>query len=115
MLKFNFSVVLLVLAFFGLSMSFTPPYDPSPFTSIGFISGMTLDSTTNPLSGGTVTVDGSVMVIPANTLVTLPSITVAWPELFVGGAGQAIGFEANVSSQGVNNKLLANIIPDHRK
>ena len=42
---------------------------------------MTLaDSST--LSGGGITVDGMAIVIPENLLVTLPSINVAWPELF---------------------------------
>lgn len=94
-------MLLLALAFLGLSTSqLTPsaPYDPSPFTSIGAITSMTLDKTGGILAGGSVTVDGVAITIPANTLVTLPAIAVAWGELFDStGSPQAIGFEANVS------------------
>jgi hypothetical protein len=43
---------------------------------------LTVDNATDPLSGGTITVDGLTYVVPKNLLVTLPSIAVAWPELF---------------------------------
>jgi hypothetical protein len=46
---------------------------------------MTLDLSATgggPLAGGSMTLDGFVITIPKNILVTLPSITVAWPELF---------------------------------
>jgi hypothetical protein len=62
---------------------------------------MSLDPNTtpsNPLRGGSITVDGLVVKIPANTIATLPAIAVAWAELFdANGANpQGIGFEANV-------------------
>ncbi len=44
---------------------------------------MTLDKTGGVLAGGTLTVNGVTMTVPANTLVTLPSVTVAWSELFL--------------------------------
>lgn len=34
------------------------------------------------LSGGTLRVNGITVIIPKNLLVTLPSITVSWAELF---------------------------------
>ena len=34
------------------------------------------------LRGGTITVDGLKMIIPDNTMATLPAANVAWPELF---------------------------------
>ena len=37
-------------------------------------------------SGGTITVNGIDIIVPDNMLVTLPSINVAWPELFNSGA-----------------------------
>ena len=40
---------------------------------------------TGTLSGGTITIDGIVVTVPDNLLATLPSITVAWSELFQGG------------------------------
>jgi hypothetical protein len=59
---------------------------------------MTLDQTGGVLAGGTMTVDGIPIVIPANTLATLPAITVAWSELF-NGQTPAIpnGYMAHVS------------------
>ena len=59
---------------------------------------MTVDAG-GPLAGGTITVDGNVITVPENLLATLPSITVAWPELFSGGAADLPGgnYEAHVS------------------
>jgi hypothetical protein len=44
---------------------------------------MTLDATGGVLAGGTITVDGVTYVVPQNTIATLPSIAVAWGELFM--------------------------------
>ncbi|KAJ7618900.1 hypothetical protein DFH06DRAFT_1107110 [Mycena polygramma] len=60
----------------------TQPYDPSPFNFIGTIDAMTLDVTGGPLAGGTIAVKGFNVTVPKNTLVTLPSITCAWSEMF---------------------------------
>jgi hypothetical protein len=38
-----------------------------------------------PLTGGTIVVNGITIVVPDNTIATLPSIAVAWPELFTNG------------------------------
>lgn len=60
---------------------------------------MTLDQG-GPLAGGSITVDGLVITVPANLLVTLPAISVAWPEMFNNGVANlpgSISFEANVS------------------
>jgi hypothetical protein len=51
---------------------------------------MTLNNFDNPtlltpLTGGTITVNGMPVVVPDNTIVTLPAIAVAWPELFTNG------------------------------
>ncbi|KAJ7938290.1 hypothetical protein B0H13DRAFT_2572062 [Mycena leptocephala] len=58
-------------------------YDPSPFNFIGTIDDMTLDVAGGPLAGGTITVNGLKVTVPKNTLVTLPSITCAWSEMFI--------------------------------
>jgi hypothetical protein len=34
------------------------------------------------LRGGTITVDGLQIIVPDNTMATLPATNVAWPELF---------------------------------
>jgi hypothetical protein len=57
---------------------------------------MQLDSGTNPLRGGSITVDGIFVQVPENLLATLPALAVAWAELFDNNIGQAVGFEANV-------------------
>jgi len=65
---------------------------------------MTLDPSAaqDPLAGGTLTLDGHVFTVPRNLLATLPSITVAWPELFDPTTGLAnlpgnVTWEAHVS------------------
>jgi hypothetical protein len=45
---------------------------------------MTLDSGAGPLAGGTITVNGIAVVVPKNTIATLPATAVSWPELFTG-------------------------------
>lgn len=46
---------------------------------------MTLNQTGGLLAGGTITIDGIEIIVPQNLLATLPSITVAWSELFENG------------------------------
>lgn len=68
---------------------------------------MSLDAG-GPLAGGTITVDGLVITVPKNLLVTLPSITVAWPEMFNNGVANlpgSISFEANVNLPWISNTL----------
>jgi hypothetical protein len=61
---------------------------------------MSVDTAGGPLAGGSITVDGMVITVPANLLATLPSITVAWPELFTGDTANlpgSVSWEAHVS------------------
>ncbi|KAJ7652402.1 hypothetical protein DFH06DRAFT_1418842 [Mycena polygramma] len=81
---FQHAVALLALSATVYSQS-APTFDPMQFSEVGTIDAMTLGSTTDPLSGGSITINGIPYTIPKNTLVTLPSITVAWSELFPGG------------------------------
>lgn len=56
-----------------------------------------------PLAGGSVNFDGQKIIVPKNLLATLPSITVAWGELFKNGVANSPGgvsWEANVSCYG---------------
>jgi hypothetical protein len=54
---------------------------------------MTVDTTsTSPVRGGTITVDGIVVTVPTNLLATLPAVTVGWPELFNGATANLPGF-----------------------
>lgn len=71
---------------------------------------LSLDAGSNPIRGGSITIDGFKIVIPAHTLVTLPSILVAWPELFVGGVADLPSggptWQAHVCSHSFAYKLL---------
>ncbi|RDW64721.1 hypothetical protein BP6252_10372 [Coleophoma cylindrospora] len=87
------------------------PYDPTPFDVTGNINGITLDATGELLAGGTITVDGLVITVPKNLMVTLPSITVAWSELFNNGVPNLPGtFEAHIQGNRINNQFIAGII-----
>ncbi|KAK0101018.1 hypothetical protein ONS95_012994 [Cadophora gregata] len=112
--KMIVSFFLLIVFGIGSVFSQTPPYDPSPFDVTGTINGMALDTTTtNPLRGGTITVDGSVITVPTNLLATLPGITVAWPELFNNGAANLPGgvtWEAHVIGNRVGGSNIAGLV-----
>ncbi|KAJ7468499.1 hypothetical protein FB451DRAFT_374846 [Mycena latifolia] len=109
-----------LLVFAGLVCSQTPTpttatYDPSPFNFIGTIDALTLNSTDDPLSGGTLTVNGFVITIPRNSLVTLPSITVAWSEMFVDGQPSlpllgTVSWEATVWGNVVQGQRIAGLV-----
>ncbi|KAJ7026500.1 hypothetical protein C8F04DRAFT_966333 [Mycena alexandri] len=93
----------------------TRPYDPSPFNLIGTISACNETDTDGPLAGGTITVDGMVITVPKNLLVTLPSISVAWPELFDGETPSlpllgSVSWEATVFGNIVQGQPIAGLI-----
>jgi hypothetical protein len=58
-----------------------PPMD-SPFNMTGFIQAATLDNPADVLSGGTVTVNGTQIVIPKNTIVIMSASNISWQEVF---------------------------------
>ncbi|CAL3962328.1 unnamed protein product [Diplocarpon coronariae] len=83
-----------------------------PFNIIGTINSMSLDAG-GALAGGSITVDGQKIVVPKNLLATLPSITVAWGELFKDGAANlpgSISWEANVIGNRVNGQFIAGLV-----
>jgi hypothetical protein len=61
---------------------------PAPqFDSTGFLQAATLDGSLCPdldpmLWGGTVTVNGIVMIVPCNTMLQMPASKLAWSQLF---------------------------------
>ncbi|KAH0613056.1 uncharacterized protein H6S33_009436 [Morchella sextelata] len=77
-----------ILCFFTFLLQLTlgqvtaDPYNPSPFSTIGVLQAATVNNISDILSGGTLSVNGMNIIIPRNLLVTLPSITVSWSELF---------------------------------
>jgi hypothetical protein len=54
----------------------------SAFNMTGFIQAMTLDNPADVLSGGTVTVNGTKITIPKNTIVVMSATNLTWQELW---------------------------------
>lgn len=55
---------------------------PPGFSQVGFIQAATLDSATDPNSGGTLTINGITMIVPKNTVLQFPASTAKWADLF---------------------------------
>jgi hypothetical protein len=79
-------------------------------------SSLTVDSS-DFFSGGTITVDGIPMIIPKNSYVTLPSISVMWSELFVDGVPQlpqfrapGVSWEATVFGNRVGDSYIVGLV-----
>lgn len=64
-------------------------------------------TTTGTLKGGSINVDGLAVTVPDNLLVTLPSITVAWSELFNGGTPNLPGSLNNWQAEVYLPKIMA--------
>src|ERR1044071_3269182 len=65
------------------------PGGAAPFDIVGFIDAATLTPGTNPAGeydgfsgGGTVTVNGTTIVVPRNTLLQMPALALTWEEVF---------------------------------
>lgn len=54
----------------------------TPFNVIGFLQAATLDAPGDIMAGGTVTVNGQLIVIPRNTILQMPAATLTYAELF---------------------------------
>ncbi|KAJ6535725.1 hypothetical protein B0H19DRAFT_1080176 [Mycena capillaripes] len=111
---FRHALALLVLSS-AVSSQKAPTYSPSPFSDIGTIDSMTFNSADGPLGGGTIAVNGFPMTVPKNTLVTLPSITVAWSEMFVNGQPNlpllgSVSWEATVFGNVVGGKKIVGLL-----
>ncbi|KAJ7671461.1 hypothetical protein DFH06DRAFT_1366430 [Mycena polygramma] len=111
---FQPALALLALSTSVYSQS-APAYAPTPFTLIGTIDAMSLGSG-GVLAGGSITVNGLPIVIPQNTLVTLPSVTVAWSEMFTGTTPQlpmfgSVSWEATVyGNRLANGNMVAGLV-----
>ncbi|KAJ7145994.1 hypothetical protein C8R44DRAFT_656035 [Mycena epipterygia] len=107
---------LLVLADVVLSQAI-PDENPSPFSFVGTIDSMSLDPGGDILAGGTITVNGFKIIIPKNLLVTLPSISCAWEEMFDDDTGEpnlpmlgTVSWEATVFGNIVNGQRIAGLV-----
>jgi len=59
------------------------PAGAAPFDVIGFIDAATVTPEADGFSGGgTITVNGTTIVVPKNTLLQMPAFTLTWQELF---------------------------------
>ena len=54
----------------------------SPFQLTGFIQKATLDNPSDTFSGGTMMVNGHLVVVPRNTLFQMPATAMTWQEMF---------------------------------
>ncbi|KAJ6524493.1 hypothetical protein B0H19DRAFT_972034 [Mycena capillaripes] len=121
-LVFRRALALLVLVdvVYSQQTAVTSTYDPSPFNFIGTIDEMTLNVADGPLAGGSMTVNGIKITVPKNTLLTLPSITVAWSEMFTVDANNnttpnlplfgSVSWETTVFGNIVRGERIAGII-----
>jgi hypothetical protein len=66
----------------GSAAALPPPYTPSPFNIIGYISAMTVDNPADHFSGGTVTVNGLKVIIPTNMYYLMPAAFLTQQDLF---------------------------------
>jgi len=54
----------------------------SPFAIVGFMQSATLDTPNDIFSGGTMTVNGTLITVPRNTLFQFPATGMTWQEMF---------------------------------
>src|SRR4029078_5617041 len=81
-------IAALVLAF-AATMTMRPhaqtpaPSGAAPFDIIGFIDAATVTPEADGFSGGgTITVNGTTIIVPKNTLLQMPAFALTWQELF---------------------------------
>jgi len=55
---------------------------PAGFGMLGYIQDATVTNAANPNSGGTLTINGIKMIVPANTVIQMPANTLKWADLF---------------------------------
>jgi hypothetical protein len=58
------------------------PQNLAPFNIIGFIESFTLDAPADPLSAGKMVVNGMTVIIPRNTIITMPAAFLTPQQLF---------------------------------
>jgi hypothetical protein len=54
----------------------------TPFDIIGFIDAATVTNSVDLLSGGTITVNGTTIIVPRNTILQMPAAAMTWSEVF---------------------------------
>jgi hypothetical protein len=59
-----------------------PAQIPNPFDVVGFIDAATVDTPNDIFSGGTITVNGTTIIVPRNTILQFPATGMTWQEVF---------------------------------
>jgi len=96
-------VVVAVFAWCGVGLRAqlpTPPNAASQFDLTGFLQAATLNAG-GALAGGTLTVNGHVVIVPANTIVILPANALPWQELFALSPAPYTGVATGLASADV--------------
>jgi hypothetical protein len=70
------------LSSIGLRAQLPVPPAPSQFDLTGFLQAATVNAAGDPLSGGTLTVNGHVVTVPSQTIVIMPATALSWSEMF---------------------------------
>ena len=113
---------LLILALAVPALAQAPGFD-----MIGFIQKATVNDASNPLSGGTITINNHNIIVPANSIVQMPATALGWGEVFslapeaqksAGESGLAIAdrnplpgtHEARVQGNIVGGQYIAGLI-----
>jgi hypothetical protein len=73
---------LLAWASVGPSAQAPPVPTVTPFDNVGFIDAATVDNPNDVFSGGTITMNGALFIVPRNTLLQLPAFALTWQEVF---------------------------------
>jgi hypothetical protein len=94
-MRSRFARMAALAVIFAVGMTLQPqaqtpaPGGAAPFDIVGFIDAATLTPGTNPAGeydgfsgGGTVTVNGTTIVVPRNTLLQMPALALTWEEVF---------------------------------
>jgi hypothetical protein len=74
--------VLVALATPAAAQSGALATEPAGFDMLGFIQAATVDTPGNLLSGGTITVNDHVIIVPKNSIVQMPAATLSWGQVF---------------------------------
>jgi K319-like protein len=119
-------LILTQLWFAGRAMAAAYPQPPavSAFNITGFIQAATLNNPADVLSGGTVTVNGTKITIPRNTIVIMSASNISWQEVWAfapcpwglpsgaGPAGQALPVGAcKTGGNGQTGLALSDVNP----
>ena len=72
-----------ILAMLLLVVASAPAFAQSPgFDMVGFIQKATVIDASNPLSGGTITINNHTIIVPANSIIQMPAQALGWGEVF---------------------------------